>query len=377
MPLTRVTVPTTETTAKDVPDLASDDIPLPSDLKTVLLAGLFVFAALTAAYVAAEVILPIVLAMVLTLLLLPGMRLLSRLHVPRSLSALLLILAALTGIFAVGAAVSGPAKTWAERLPDGVPLIEVKLRFLSQPIRTASEFLQKADRMGQQGDAPSNGGLGITESLFRGTQHFASGLFETILVLFFFLVSGDTFLRRLVEILPRFKDKRQAVDLSQQIEDNISAYLVTITLMNAAVGLATALVMWACGVGDPVLWGVIAFFLNYLPIMGPLLGVVLFVFVGLLETPTLWQSLVPAGLYFLIHILEGETITPMLLARRFTLNPVLVIISLIFWFWMWGVPGAILSVPMLAITKIICDGVKPLNAIGHFLEGDAPKGTAA
>jgi predicted PurR-regulated permease PerM len=376
MPLTRVTIPTTETTAKDVPDLTADDIALPSDLNTVLLAGLLLFAALTAAYVAAEVILPIVLAMVLTLLLLPGMRLLTRLHVPRSLSALILILAALAGILALGAAVSGPAKTWAGRLPEGAPLIEEKLRFLSQPIQTASEFLQKADRMGQQG-SPSNGGLGLTESLFRGTQHFASGLFETILVLFFFLVSGDTFLRRLVEILPRFKDKRQAVDLSQQIEDNISAYLVTITLMNAAVGVATALVMWVCGVGDPVLWGVIAFFLNYLPIMGPLLGVVLFVFVGLLETPTLWQSLVPAGLYFLIHILEGETITPMLLARRFTLNPVLVIISLIFWFWMWGVPGAILSVPMLAITKIVCDGVKPLNAIGHFLEGDAAKSTAA
>jgi predicted PurR-regulated permease PerM len=376
MSLTRVTVPTTETTPKDVPDLTSDDIPLPSDLKTVLLAGLFLFAALTAAYVAAEVILPIVLAMVLTLLLQPGMRLLTRLHFPRSLSALVLILASLTAILALGAVVAGPAKTWAARLPDGVPIIEEKLRFLSQPIQTASEFLQKADRMGQQGSS-GNGGLGITESLFRGTQHFASGLFETILVLFFFLVSGDTFLRRLVEILPRFKDKRQAVDLSQQIEDNISAYLVTITLMNAAVGLATALVMWACGVGDPVLWGVVAFFLNYLPIMGPLLGVVLFVFVGLLETPTLWQSLVPAGLYFLIHVLEGETITPMLLARRFTLNPVLVIISLIFWFWMWGVPGAILSVPMLAITKIICDGVKPLNAIGHFLEGDAPKSTAA
>jgi predicted PurR-regulated permease PerM len=339
----------------------------------VLLAGLFLFAALTAAYVAAEVILPIVLAMVLTLLLQPGMRLLTRLHVPRSLSALFLILAAMTAIFALGAVVAGPAKSWAERLPDGVPIIEEKLRFLSQPIQTASEFLQKADRMGQQGSS-SNGGLGITDALFRGTQHFASGLFETILVLFFFLVSGDTFLRRLVEILPRFKDKRQAVDLSQQIEDNVSAYLVTITLMNAAVGVATGLVMWACGVGDPVLWGVVAFFLNYLPIMGPLLGVVLFVFVGLLETPTLWQSLLPAGLYFLIHVLEGETITPMLLARRFTLNPVLVIISLIFWFWMWGVPGAILSVPMLAITKIICDGVKPLNAIGHFLEGDAPKG---
>ena len=83
----------------------------------------------------------------------------------------------------------------------------------------------------------------------------------------------------------------------------------------------------------------------------------------------LWQALLPAALYIGFHLIEGETVTPMLLARRFTLNPVLVIISLIFWFWMWGIPGAILAVPMLAVTKIICDRVRPLTAFGHFLEG--------
>jgi predicted PurR-regulated permease PerM len=103
--------------------------------------------------------------------------------------------------------------------------------------------------------------------------------------------------------------------------------------------------------------------------MGPLVGVVLFFFAGLLVIDDLWQAFLPAGLYLVIHLIEGESVTPMLLARRFTLNPVLVIVSLIFWFWMWGVPGAILAVPMLAIAKIICDGVKPLAAIGHFLEG--------
>src|SRR5262249_32887709 len=158
--------------------------------------------------------------------------------------------------------------------------------------------------------------------------HFASGLLETILVLFFLLVSGDTFLRRLVEIMPRFQDKRQVVDLSQQIENNVSAYLVTITLMNAAVGVATGIVMWACGVGDPILWGVVAFLLNYVPIIGPSFGFILFLFAGFLAIDS-WLSLLPAGLYLLVHILEGEMVTPMLLARRFTLNPVLVIISLI------------------------------------------------
>ena len=90
---------------------------------------------------------------------------------------------------------------------------------------------------------------------------------------------------------------------------------------------------------------------------------------GLLTIDTLWQALLPAGLYIGFLLIEGETVTPMLLARRFTRNPVLVIIALVFWFWMWGIPGAVLSVPMLAIAKIICDRVRPLAAFGHFLEG--------
>ena len=191
----------------------------------------------------------------------------------------------------------------------------------------------------------------------------------TVLFLFFLLVSGDIFLHRLVEILPRFRSKRQVMDISQQIESDVSAYLVTITIMNAAVGIATALAMWLTGVGDPILWGTVAFLLNYVPILGTALGVLIFLLAGLLTHDTLWQALLPAGLYFGFHLIEGETVTPMLLARRFTLNPVLVIISLVFWFWMWGIPGAILSMPMLAITKIICDRLQPLAAFGHFLEG--------
>ena len=190
-----------------------------------------------------------------------------------------------------------------------------------------------------------------------------------ILVLFFLLLAGDIFLRRLVEILPRFSDKRQAIEMSQHIEEDISAYLTTVTIMNAAVGIATALVMWLCGVGDPVLWGAVAFLLNYVPILGPMIGIVTLALAGLLSANSFWLALLPAALYVAIHVIEGETITPMLLSRRFTLNPVLVILSLIFWYWMWGVLGAILAVPMLAVAKIICDRIRALAALGHFLEG--------
>ena len=115
--------------------------------------------------------------------------------------------------------------------------------------------------------------------------------------------------------------------------------------------------------------GAVAFMLNYIPILGPMIGVVTFTLIGLLAAETLWRALLPVGFYLAIHIIEGETITPMLLARRFTLNPVLVIMAIIVWHWMWGVPGAVLAVPMLAITKIICDRISMLAAFGHFLEG--------
>jgi len=360
----RIEIPTTETEALEPPEPVKGAFA--TDPKLVIQSCMLAIAVLVVCYVAASIILPIILAIVMKLLFQPGMRLLERLRVPRSLAALLLIFAVFGVIVGVGAALSGPATAWAEKLPEGVQRLEERLRFLSQPIGALQKFLHQFD-----GAAAAGGPTGPTlaETLMKGTQHFASGFFETILILFFLLVSGDTFLRRMVEIVPSFSDKRRVVEISQQVEENVSAYLVTITLMNLGVGVATGLVMWACGLGDPVLWGTVAFLLNYVPIMGPFAGVALFLFAGLLTIDPLWQALLPAGLYLLIHLLEGEAITPMLLARRFTLNPVLVIISLIFWFWMWGVPGAILAVPMLAIAKIICDGVRPLNPLGHFLEG--------
>lgn len=363
-PVVRFDVPTTETRPLEAPDLTAPNGPLPADPKLLIQSVLLVIAVLAVCYVAAAIILPIVLAFMLKMLLMPGMRALDRLRLPRSISALILIVGVFAVIVALGAAMSGPAAAWAGKLPEGMARLEERLRFLSRPLQTLQTFLRQFD------GNPSGGGGGpsLSETLMRGTQYFARGFFETLLILYFLLISGDTFLRRMVEIVPSFRDKRRVVEMSQQIEGNVSAYLITITLMNVAVGVATGLAMWMCGLGDPLLWGGVAFVLNYVPIMGPAAGVVFFLLAGLLTIDPLFQALLPAGLYLLIHIVEGESVTPLLLARRFTLNPVLVIISLIFWFWMWGVPGAVLAVPLLAIAKIICDGVKPLNPLGRFLE---------
>jgi predicted PurR-regulated permease PerM len=348
-------------------------MPLPSDPKVIFLAGLFAFALLFSVYVAKEIILPVFAAFILKLLLQPAMRFLERWWVPRTLAALLLIVVVFGMIIGLGTAVSGPAATWAAKLPEGIPRLQERLSFLKGPIESVRQFLEQADVYAHWGSPPTTAsdaqGGSLSQTLFAGTRSFATGLFTTVLLLFFLLISGDTFLRRLVEILPDFSDKRQAVDISKQIEEDISAYLVTITIMNGMVGIATGTVMWLTGLGDPVFWGAVAFLLNFLPILGPLLGIAIFLLAGLLTIDTLWLALLPAGLYLAIHLIEGETITPMLLAKRFTLNPVLIIMALVFWYWMWGTPGAVLAVPMLAITKIICDRIKPLAAIGHFLEG--------
>jgi predicted PurR-regulated permease PerM len=362
--------PTDQETEVVPPAQEPEEMPLPSDPKVIFLGGLFVLALLAAAYVASEIVLPLVFAIILKLLLQPAMRILERLHVPRMLAALLLILVLFGTIVGLGTAISGPAGTWAAKLPEGIPRLQERLSFLREPINTLQRFLQRVEDFGETGPsaAASERGATLLTKLFTGTRNFASGFFTTVLFLFFLLVSGDIFLLRLVEILPRFSSKRQVVEISQQIESDISAYLVTFTIMNAAVGIAVAFAMWLTGVGDPILWGTVAFLLNYVPILGTALGVLIFLLAGLLTIDSLWQALLPAALYLGFHLIEGETVTPMLLARRFTLNPVLVIISLVFWFWMWGIPGAILSVPMLAITKIICDRVRPLAAFGHFLE---------
>src|ERR1700730_16000554 len=351
------------------------EMPRPSDPRTFFLGGLFALGVLGALYVASSVILPVVLAFVLNLLLQPAVRLLGRLHLPRAVGALLSILLVIAALVGFVAALSVPAANWAERLPEGIPRLEAHLQVMKGPLQALQKVIQQAE---QAADAPPGRGsivsvrrdLGITGALFAGTRSVLDGLFTTVLVLYFLLVAGNIFLRRIVEILPTFGNKRQAVDISQQIQEDISAYLVTITAMNAAVGAATAAAMYLCGLGDPLLWGTTAFLLNYIPIIGPLFGVCIFVLVGMLSFESLWWALLPPAIYLGIHLVEGERLTPMLLARRFTLNPLLIILSLVFWFWMWGMLGAILAVPMLAILKIISDRLRPLKALGHFLEGE-------
>jgi predicted PurR-regulated permease PerM len=333
---------------------------------------LAILAAIGALYVGKEVFLPVVLALVLKLMLQPIMNALcERLHVPHTLSALFLIICLFGLVAAVAVTISVPASAWIQKIPEIVPDIQQKLEGLRQPI----EYLQQAfsavtNMTSPGGEGPAvavKDGSGVASTLALGTVKTLSRFFATMVVLFFLLVAGDRLMRGFIEVLPRFSDKRQATTIANEIQQNIGGYLLTITMMNAAVGVATGIAMWGCGLGDPLLWGAAAFLLNYVPVFGPLTGIGVFLVAGIVTLSWPWFAFLPAILYLLIHVAEGETITPLLLAGRLKLNPVLVIVSLFFWHALWGIPGALLAVPLLAVLKIVCDHVESLKPISHIM----------
>lgn len=345
---------------------------------SVTLIILTVLAGFYTLYFAAGIILPLIMALVLALLLAPAADVLNRkLRLPRMLAAALVVLALLSLIVAIGYAISVPAAGWIAKAPEGIPVLVKKLSFLRQPMDMLEGFGQQAQHLlqtqkpqhGEQVTVTQSSGMGL--SVLLGTRTFLGETLTFVVMLFFLLSEGDLLLRRFVEILPKLSDKKRAVQICMEIERNISLYLVTITGMNALVGIANGLSIWLLGLPDPLLWGTAAFLLNYIPIVGPVAGILVFFFVGLLSFNSFGWALVPPGIYLLVHIIEGQTITPVLLARRFTLNPVLVIGTLMFWDWLWGIPGALLAVPMLGATKIVCDHIEALTPLGHLLGNEA------
>ena len=197
-----------------------------------------------------------------------------------------------------------------------MPKLEQKLSFLSEPINYAQQGYQKLNGMmggSDQGGSAGPGISGLTSfggSVLLGVKTLLGDGFTVLLLLFFFLSSGESLLRRLVEVLPTWEDKKRAVQIATEIEENVAGYLATITVMNLLVGLANGLQVWLLGMTGPLLFGTIAFLLNYIPIIGPMTGVALFFVVGLFTFDNPLFAFVPAGIYLTIHILEGETVTP-------------------------------------------------------------------
>ena len=348
------------------------EITLPQDFRSVALTGIFVLMMLYTLYFAAEIFVPICLAVMFRLYLQLPMNALIRLRVPAFLSAFIVIACLFGGLALLGIALSQPANDFIAHAPQQFDKMEQRLAFLRLPFARLQDAAQRVEHMADAKPATpvvAVAGPGVGDFLTTNTQVLVRGLGTVLVLVFFLLMAGDTFRRKLVEILPRLSDKKRAVEIINEIENNVSRYLLTISAINGGLGFLTGVAFYFCGMGSPILWGAVAFAFNFIPIIGPFCASILFLFVGLLTFDNNGLALLPVGIYLGLILVEGQIVTPMVLMRRFQLNPVAIIIALIFWFWMWGVPGAFLAVPLLAVIKIVCDHVRPLTAIGHLLEG--------
>ncbi len=361
-----------------VPSTPGDDAELRAEqrrrsVSTIAILCLLVLGAFYTLYFARDVFMPVVMAGILKMLLNPGVRGLSGVGIPYSVGSAIMVAVFLIVIGSICFVLAAPASEWMSRMPQWLPILQGKVKEVAIPLEHLLGALGQIERVmtsGSEAGGPaaiSIGGSSLTQFLFTGTRSLVSLFATMILLLYFLLAAGDTFLRRLVEVLPRLTDKKRAVEMTRQIERDISTYLVTITVIYAGLGSLTGVGLWIVGMPDPLLWGVFVFVLAYVPYLGPVTAVTVLSVAALMSFDTVARALVVPGVYLILVSIEGQFLTPIVLSRRLTLNPVALFLSLLLWGFLWGVPGALLAVPMLATFKIVCDHLRPLAPIGHFL----------
>ncbi|MGH7835814.1 MAG: AI-2E family transporter [Candidatus Binatia bacterium] len=351
---------------------ATAELLRPIDVRSVALSGIFLLLVFYTLNIASGFFIPVVLAFLLNFILGPIVRGLSRFRIPEPLGAgvvLLLFLGAVTyGIYSLAVPVSG----WAGKLPESLRQLESKLRDIKRSVEGVTKATEEVDRLTNLGADPKTQQVevkkpGIGEVVLSQTQEFLISSVVMLALLYFLMASGDLFLRKLVNVLPRFEDKKRAVEISRQIEHDVSRYLLTVTLINAGFGTVLGTVLFFLGMPNPVLWGVMAALLNFIPYIGAFVGMGVLTLVAFLTFDSLAAVMLAPGSYFALNLLEEYLVLPLIMSHRLTLNPVVIFVWLIFWGWLWGIPGALLAVPLLAIFKIVCQSIEPLAPVAEFL----------
>lgn len=352
------------------------------DLKVIRRAVLLlaIIAGFGVTYFARDLILPIVLGFLLALTLSPINRVCIRRGLPAGVSAGFLILLATAVIFYVVYLVGEAARSWPTEAPRMLQQIEFKFRDVKETVDAVNEASDKVQQIGAsaQGDQPQ---AVVTEqpNLLNSALTTAASTFVTtmtaLLLAFFLLATGDLFYSKLVQSFPTFHQKKKALAAVHGIERVVSRYLLTITVINACLGLAIGTAMWLIGLEYAAYWGLAAFLLNYLPILGGVIGTLLVGVYAIIQFDTLSYALLAPLAYQVLTASEGQLLTPYLLGRRLELNVVAVFLTVVIWAWLWGIPGALVAVPVLIVFKEVCANVAGLAFIDNFLGSDSRKET--
>lgn len=360
------------------PDLSKTGSAIESPrARSIDLTILAVLAVLYTLYFSRDFLLPIVFAILLNFLLSPVVRWLARFRVAPPFGAGLIILA-LVGILGTGAfGLSGAVRDWASTAPATVKTAETKLDKILRPIRRASTTAEQvATAAGETAGVSTHTakpaavivqGPSLAARVFGTTQRSIASVLEVLILLYFLLAAGDLFLQKLIKVLPNLGDKRKAVQIAREIERSISTYLLTAATVNVAEGAVVAGVMYLWGMPNPALWGALVVLLEFVPYIGALAMTVILAVAALTTYDSVGHAMLIPASFLLINLIQGNFVTPLLQGHRLSLNPVALFIGLAFWFWIWGIAGAFIAVPILATFKIFCDHIESLASVGEFL----------
>ncbi|PZR76333.1 MAG: AI-2E family transporter [Chthoniobacterales bacterium] len=345
----------------------------PFDIKSFALTGLFVLAVFYTMYFMRAIILPLVLALLLSYLLTPLVRGLAKARI-RPPAGAAIILLTLIGLVVYGISrLAEPAAGWLEKAPYSLKELQQKLLPLKKPIEKVAQATGEIDKITTPEPETAKPQAVVVkrnvlaEAFFTQTPEFVASAVVMLILLYFLLASDGVFLAKIIKLNSRLEDKKRALSIMREIESQISRYLLTITAINIGLGLAVGTTVHFLGLRNPIMWGVLVALLNFVPYLGALTGIICMTLGAVLSFDSLGYAMVFPASYLLLATLEGNFITPMVLGRSLTLNPVIILIALTFWGWMWGISGMILAVPILATFKIFCDHIEPMAPIGEFM----------
>jgi predicted PurR-regulated permease PerM len=340
--------------------------------RTVPLFVLVGLSILYTTYFARGFLIPIVLALLLKALLRPAVEFLRKLHIPYSIGAAFIVGSVFAGLVSGAYYLSAPASKWISEAPQAMNQIEVKFKGLIKPVakitKTTEQFQEMTsikETMGVQivKLEPKK----MSQMLLDATQDIVViGLLVCVLI-YFLLASNNLFEGKFLAILSPFTGNEEIFKIAESIRKDLSKYLFTIVVINACLGIAVVVMMTVLGLPNPILWGAMAGLLNFIPYAGATVSLGVIAMVSFLTFDHLEQSLIAPGIFLTLACVEGMVITPMVLGARLTLNPIAIFLGMLFWGWIWGIPGAFLAVPILMAIKIFCDRVRSLQVVGELL----------
>jgi len=355
-----------------LPEVVNATVSSQSNIRSFAITGLFVLAVLYTFYFAADFVLPVALALLMSLLLLPLVGFLNKkARIPEAVGSALAIAALMVVLAGLGSLIYQPAASFIQDLPNHLQQIQGRLTFLSASLKQAGHTSDQVQQLMGSNQASTTvvtlKGPGVLQILFSQTPLFLAKLTVVMILTYFLLAHQEAFLLKAVKAVPTFQDKRRVVNIAKEIRTSIARYLLSVTLLNLSLGACVGIGFALLGLSNALMWGVAVFLLNYIPFIGAVAGISLVAIASLIQFENIGYACLAPLLYLALNALESNFVTPNILGRWMTLNPVGIFLSFLFWGWLWGVPGMLLAVPILATMKIFCDRVDSLTQLGEFL----------